>query len=182
MHCTACHKGTLIPSFIDSLLRAHACDQCGGNWVLIEDFLSWREHSSQPVDVVDTQYQEEPQDSEKALLCPVTGALMTKFKVSAASTHRVDYSASVGGIWLDKGEWELLKQEGIASSLSTIVTRSWQVDIRKEETKNHFIDIYESKFGDENYAKIKAMREWLQAQPQKVDLRAYLLADDPYST
>jgi hypothetical protein len=41
--------------------------------------------------------------------------------------------------------------------------------------------IYHEKFGDDLYAKIKEMRRWLNTQPHKTDLRAYLMAEDPYS-
>lgn len=53
--------------------------------------------------------------------------------------------------------------------------------IREESASNTFAEIYQSKFGTDNYAKIKEIREWLNAQPQKADLRAYLLAENPYS-
>jgi hypothetical protein len=41
--------------------------------------------------------------------------------------------------------------------------------------------IYHEKFGDDLYAKIKEMRRWLNTQPHKADLGAYLMAEDPYS-
>jgi hypothetical protein len=40
---------------------------------------------------------------------------------------------------------------------------------------------YHKKFGDDLYANIKEMRRWLNTQPHKADLRAYLMAEDPYS-
>ncbi len=182
MKCTSCHEGTLSPGFIDSLFRAHICSHCGGNWVLIEDFLAWKESNPEYSFAKDIGYAEgEDIDSAKAMLCPVTGSLMSKFRISSNTNHRIDYSASVGGIWLDKGEWQLLKQEGLAASLNVLVTQSWQRNIRAETAKDNFVDMYEAKFGKDVYAKIKELREWLQSQPQKSDLRAYLLADDPYS-
>ena len=45
MQCTACKQGRLVPSFLDTLFRCHTCDHCGGNWVLIEDYVAWlRDH------------------------------------------------------------------------------------------------------------------------------------------
>jgi Zn-finger nucleic acid-binding protein len=181
MKCTSCNESNLMPSFIDNLFRAHNCNHCGGNWILIEDFLSWKEKNPEYSFAENIEYGEELEESAKALLCPVTGALMSKFRMSSKTKHRVDYSLSVGGIWLDAGEWELLKEEGLAGSLNILVTQSWQKKIRTETTKNNFSDIYAEKFGAESYAKIKEVRQWLQAQPQKADLRAYMLADDPYS-
>ena len=93
----------------------------------------------------------------------------------------VKEGASVGGVWLDKGEWELLKNENLAGSLNAVLTANWQRNIRINSTKDNFSAIYQDKFGSEPYEKVKALREWLNGQPNKADLRAYLLAEDPYS-
>ncbi|CDG53312.1 MULTISPECIES: zf-TFIIB domain-containing protein [Halomonadaceae] len=49
MKCTACQQGNLVPSFIDALFRSHTCDNCGGNWILIEDYISWKERHPEHV-------------------------------------------------------------------------------------------------------------------------------------
>jgi hypothetical protein len=41
--------------------------------------------------------------------------------------------------------------------------------------------IYHDKFADDLYAKIIEMRRWSNIQTYKADLRAYLMAEDPYS-
>lgn len=180
MQCTQCKHGQLVPSFLDDLFRAHTCNRCGGNWVLVEDFVSWKERNKafkfNPADI-----SEDTSDTKKALLCPVSGGIMRKFKISATTDHRVDYSAQVGGIWLDKGEWALLKSEGVAGALNSVVTQHWQNKVREESATSNFADIYAAKFGEATYKEVKALREWLNGQPNKADLRAYLLSDDPYS-
>lgn len=106
---------------------------------------------------------------------------MRKLRISKDNTHRLDYSSAVGGVWLDKGEWELLKHEGLAGSLNKILTEQWQGDIREQKTEETFSQLYRGKFGEQDYKKIKELRVWLNANPRKADLRAYLLAEDPYS-
>ena len=106
---------------------------------------------------------------------------MRKLRLSSNTVHRIDYSASVGGIWLDKGEWELLKDEGLAGSLNSVLTAHWQRNIRIDSTKDNFSAIYTDKFGQVSYDKVKELREWLSQQSNKADLRAYLFAEDPYS-
>lgn len=179
MKCPSCEAGTLQPSFMDKLFRAHTCDHCGGNWILIEDYVAWKErnpdHSFAAVTV------EETDDTSSALLCPMTGVIMRKLRVSASNSHRVDYSVRVGGVWLDKGEWELLKKEGLAGSLNAILTEQWQQKIKAQRTEQTFDELYRSKFGDADYDKVKGMREWLQQHPLRSDLRSFLLSDDPYS-
>lgn len=182
MNCTSCQNGTLVPSFIEGQFRAHTCSNCGGNWILIEDYVSWKERNG------DYEFSEEinaeessAEDSKKALLCPVSGTIMRKFRISASNEHRIDYSALVGGVWLDKGEWELLKSEGLAGCINSVVTQTWQRALKEKNTTQNFSEIYKDKFGEENYQKIKELRAWLNSQAQKSDFRAYLLAEDPYS-
>lgn len=179
MKCTACKEGNLIPSFIDGQFRAHTCSSCNGNWILIEDYVTWKEHN--PQFSFNDNAHCEIDETKQAILCPVSGTIMRKMRLSATTEHRIDYSANVGGVWLDKGEWELLKQEGLAGSLNALLTAHWQKNIRINNTKDNFAEIYKDKFGNETYQKTKQLREWLNEQPNKADLRAYILAEDPYS-
>jgi len=179
MKCTSCKNGELTPSFIDGQFRAHTCSNCGGNWILIEDYVSWKECN--PQFSFDENIKVEVDDTKTALLCPVTGTIMRKLRISTSTSHRLDYCASVGGVWLDKGEWELLKEKGLAGSLNSVLTAHWQRNIRMNSAKDNFKEIYKEKFGQESYNKIKELREWLHSQPNKADLRAYILAEDPYS-
>jgi Zn-finger nucleic acid-binding protein/predicted RNA-binding Zn-ribbon protein involved in translation (DUF1610 family) len=179
MRCTSCKSGELTPSFIDQQFRAHSCTNCGGNWILIEDYVSWKERNPQHK-FADIEVSELP-DSSKAMLCPISGTIMRKLHISKDNSHRLDYSAAAGGVWLDKGEWELLKHEGLAGSLNKILTEQWQGKIREQKSEETFSHLYRTKFGEPDYQKIKELRAWLNANPHKADLRAYLLADDPYS-
>lgn len=181
MKCTACGKGRLKPSFLDALFRCHTCDHCGGNWILIEDYVAWQERNVdypfQPVEVESLEIE----NTGRALVCPVTGTLMSKFRILSNNPHRLDYSPRVGGVWLDKGEWELLKNEGLAGSLNVLLTEPWQQKVRADQTRATFDQLYRSRFGDADYEKAQAIRAWLQDHPLKAELRSYLLTQDPYS-
>jgi len=179
MKCTSCKIGELIPSFIEGQFRAHNCSHCNGDWLLIEDYVAWKERNPEYSFSEDASCDVE--DSTSALLCPVSGLIMRKLRLSQNTEHRIDYSASVGGVWLDKGEWQLLKEQGLAGSLNSVLTSHWQRNIRINNTKDNFTAIYTDKFGDDSYQRVKALREWLVEQPNKADLRAYILAEDPYS-
>lgn len=179
MKCTSCKSGQLLPSFIEGQFRAHTCSNCGGNWILVEDYVSWKERNPQFSFKAGSTCEAE--DTKTAMLCPVSGLIMRKLRLSSNTVHRIDYSASVGGVWLDKGEWELLKEEGLAGSLNSVLTAHWQRNVRLDSTKDNFSEIYKDKFGQDSYDKVKELRGWLAEQSNKADLRAYLLAEDPYS-
>jgi Zn-finger nucleic acid-binding protein len=168
------------PSFLDDLFRAHTCKDCAGNWLLIEDYVAWKERN--PEHAFSQQALFQVENTKKALLCPMTGAIMQKYRISHDSDHHLDYSASVGGVWLDRGEWEYLKKHKLAGSLNKVFTSQWQKSIRANCARITFSDIYKEKFGEETYAKARQIREWLNNHPCKTDLRSYILSDDPYST
>ncbi len=187
MKCTGCNKGSLLPGYLDGQLKAHMCSHCKGSWILVEDFVEWKKHnpdhhfSGQAIFSGQAMLEQDLSDTKKALFCPMSGTLMRKFRISSTHEHKLDYSAAVGGIWLDCGEWELLKSEGLAESLNALVTQQWQNQIREQSAKQNFSDIYKEKLGEEPYTRVKEFRTWLDKQPNKADLRAYLFAEDPYS-
>ena len=180
MKCTSCKQGSLQPAYLDQLFPCHTCDHCGGNWVMLADYLAWKE--THPDFTFNAEAGESvAEDHKQAMLCPVSGGLMVKYRISAHSDHRLDLSPAVHGIWLDKGEWALLKQAGLAGNLNRIFTDPWQRRIREESARETFVHLYEREFGVEDYAKVKAFREWLWQHPHKLKLLAYLNDEDPYS-
>jgi Zn-finger nucleic acid-binding protein len=180
MNCPKCENGSLVPSYLELFFCVHTCDSCGGNWLLIEDYVNWKEQYSEH-HWVDVNVSEDIDDSVKALLCPLSGLIMRKLKITKDSTHRLDYSAAVGGVWLDNGEWDMLKKAGLAGSLNTILTEHWQQIIRSQRSEDTFDMLYLAKFGEQDYEKIKSLRTWLINHPKKADIRSFLLAVDPYS-
>ena len=80
---------------------------------------------------------------------------------------------------MDKGEWELLKENGLANNINSIFTDHWQEDIRAEESADILSALYQRKFGDK-YQQIKAFRELLDKTNFKSQAIAYLMAEDPY--
>jgi Zn-finger nucleic acid-binding protein len=179
MKCTSCKAGELSRTFIDGLFEAKTCNNCEGNWILIEDYVQWK--AKNPNHQFDVTEDFSVSETTTAMLCPVSGVIMRKLKIGENNTHRVDYSAPVGGVWLDSGEWELLKQEGLAGSLNRILTAVWQRNIQLKKTQNNLAEVYKNKFGETAYQQVKDFRQWLERQPNKTDLKAYINADDPYS-
>ncbi|MFK7976411.1 MAG: zf-TFIIB domain-containing protein [Halioglobus sp.] len=179
MKCPSCKTDSLEPAFIEKQFRAHSCSTCSGDWILIEDFVYWSERSEvAPPEQDAAGYL--PEDSKNALICPVTGTIMQKYRISNASDHKLDYSPQVGGVWLDAGEWQFLKGQGLASQIGRIFTDSWQSQLRAKDTQATFVSLYERKFGTDDYRKAQEVRAWLASSDKKAELRAYLLAEDPY--
>jgi Zn-finger nucleic acid-binding protein len=179
MLCPVCDQAPLLDQHLEPQLRVKTCGRCSGHWIDIDTFARWRELAP-VVDEASGDLQVLA-DSQSALLCPVSGRLMQKYRFSAGNTHRLDYSAAVGAVWLDGGEWQLLKRTGMALQLSQILTEHWQRQLRSAHAAAKLKELYAQKFGVDAYQKVSAMRVWLAEQPHKDDLLAYLSAVDPYS-
>lgn len=179
MKCPACKSDTLIPAFLEDSFRCHTCRNCSGNWLLIEDYMSWLERYKS--ELINDEINYKFEDSETALICPVTGSFMLKFRINNETSHKLDYSPKVAGVWLDAGEWQYLKDKGLATSLNKIFTDHWQIQLKANNTRATFEQIYTQKFGVDDYNRVKEIRSWLQNKENKAELRAYILAEDPYS-
>lgn len=181
MKCTNCDKGFLKPNNINGLFPAQICDSCNGHWILIDDYANWKADNPD-FDFSKQNSSDDFQINEltKALLCPISGSIMQKFRFIPTSEYKINYSAKAGGIWLNNGEWEFLIKEGLAGLLNTLLTEHKQNIIMQDKAKDHFSEFYRDKFGKENYQKLKEIRAWLDSNEQKLDLQAYLVADDPY--
>lgn len=180
MNCTRCKQGILQPGFLDDLFPARTCNGCGGSFILLKDYLHWRDKHPDHV-FTDAKVEPIPDAPKHAFLCPVTGALMVPYRISKSSQHRLDLSPKINGIWLDKGEWGLLKAEGLAGSLNRIFTDPWQRKIREEAAKEVFASLYQNQFGEVDYSRLGEMRAWIWKHPRRDALLAYLNDDDPYS-
>ncbi|MCW5211638.1 zf-TFIIB domain-containing protein [Desulfobulbus sp. TB] len=179
MKCTSCKKGSLIPAYLDQLFPCHTCSHCAGNLVMLSDYLRWLEDNENPDFIHASDAVVEAEETSSVMICPKSSALMVKYKISQHNDHRLDLSSAINAVWLDKGEWELLKKEGLAGKLNEIFTASWQNSVREAQISDTLTMLYEKKFG-ENYEKIKIFKEMIDKMERKSEVIAYLIAEDPY--
>jgi hypothetical protein len=71
------------------------------------------------------------------------------------------------------GEWEALKATNLHDDLHDIVTQHWQAAVRESSVQNVIEPTYARNLGA-NYAKSQEVKAWLQTQPQKSLILAYL--------
>lgn len=179
MKCTACKVGALSPGYLDSMLPSHICSGCGGVFLRMIDYFRWQEDCVKTDLIACPPVSVQAEETSKAMLCPKTGVFMTKYRISKDTDHRLDFSAAANAVWLDKGEWELLKAADLSERLNNIFTDHWQREIHAQESSEVMSELYQRRFG-EHYKKLKDFRVALNSMPQKQEAIAYLLADDPY--
>ncbi|WP_392560127.1 zf-TFIIB domain-containing protein [Orbus mooreae] len=186
MHCPKCKTVSLNYGYLEHNLPSKVCPSCQGHWLLLDDYLNWKNalinDSSLMTDLESKINVEEIIDTKHALICPISGILMTKFRITKQTEHRLDVSSATGGIWIDKGEWELLKKFNLAQQLNHIFTTSWQNKIRTEMTREVLAKLYIDRFGEEDYYKLAEIKQWIDQHPQKEYIKSFLFSHDPWST
>ena len=53
-------------------------------------------------------------------------------------------------------------------------TEQWQNEARREEARQQLAQMYERRFGADDYAELKRVRQWLDEHPHKQEILAYL--------
>ena len=179
MNCPRCTDAPLLPHRLEASLPCHRCRDCGGIWVLLGAYLNWLSRKGNGVRPDDPPARIELGETSRALLCPSTRHIMLRFRICEEEPHWVDQSPAINGVWLDQGEWELLKQKGLAGRLHEIFTEPWQARVREVEARRSTETRYRSRFGEVPYARLSEFRRWLLGQKDRRLMLHFLGSDEP---
>jgi Zn-finger nucleic acid-binding protein len=181
MKCPACNTTELTLIYLDSNLPSRTCAVCEGKWVSSSEYEAWLDQHGETLP--EKSFEGPPlhvPDHGRAKLCPECGCILIKYEVGRGLNFTLDQCGHCHGIWFDKNEWESLKQRNLHDEVHKIFTASWQTQARKEERKKNLEQIYFSRFGSDDYAEIKRMREWIYLHTRRDELLAFLNDVDPY--
>lgn len=180
MACPSC-GGDFKKYQLDEYLLGESCIKCNGVSFSLSDYLYYLSRSSAVNEDLDkSQNIEMDEDTKTALRCNC-GQLMSKYKISHESDRRVDNCSACQTIWLDNGEWQYLRSNNLHRVINKIFTDPYQRNIRLQNTKNVLHKNYNQLLGEEDYTHIKDVRCWIENNPNKSVLKAYLNAQNPYS-
>lgn len=174
MNCYSCQDSTLLPTRLAPGLPVLACEKCGGVYIDLLTYRGWSEECDEP-EAADAEVPTvETADSEKALLCQRCRRIMLKFRISGATENYVDICTTCDDAWLDKGEWQLLKQLQLQNKLTEIATRPWQKLIREQRAADSLDQRYKESLGEEEFTKLKSYVEWLSDHPKRREIENYV--------
>ncbi len=164
----------LVKTELEPGLTCWQCPESGGNWVPAPAYWQW--HSTLPVQlkahgvgITDTPVNTPHTDellARPALLCPETHCILVRYKVGGLGIF-IERSPVSGGIWLDAGEWNLLKENTLHASLHEIFTTSYQKRILREEAHQHLMEKFHSDLGEEVADTLGELADWLKTHPKK---------------
>ena len=174
MLCPVCSTQQFSSVSIAGGLPAEQCSGCGGVWVALERYRDWRAHMP---DLLEAVVPGELQDANGAVrLCPVTGRLMTRVRVSNDDGLLLDYSSAGQGVWLDQGEWERLIGLGLHDVLDAVVSDKWQAGLRLAASRERTEKAMRLRFGDAGFDELERIRAWLDGQANRSEMLAFLNA------
>lgn len=177
MKCPQCKGYELEPKELEPGLIVGACCKCSGTLVSLMNYRFWadQQHLYDKTSSKLSDQIIETEDNSKAQVCPKCAKLMTKFLIGTEASNRLDLCKGCDEVWLDKGEWKLLKQLDLAEKLPKIFTDAWQRNIRLERQEKIHKKRYENLLGADDFSKLDVFKEWLDQHPEKEQIKQYLI-------
>ena len=180
MKSPATSEVELVMSELVIGLTSWRCPVSGGHWVPAPSYWRWhaqlppklKEPNQKPIEKIHPP-DIESQIERPALICPESNCLLVRYKVGGIGIY-IDRSPISGGIWLDPGEWSLLKENNIHASLHEIFTSSYQKRILKEEAHDALMHKFYTDLGEEVAEDLVHLAEWLKLHPKRRRIIAWL--------
>lgn len=171
-NCPKCRGYQLKPAELEPGLVAGICPKCEGVQLPLMNYRFWL--TSNASVVKEKNDSEIIEDNEHAIICAKCDHLMTKYRIGNQTANRVDFCASCDEVWLDTGEWALLKKLQLHTVLADMLTEAWQRKIRHEKKAESLKKHYESILGAEDFRKVNDFKRWTDNHLHKDVIKVYL--------
>jgi Zn-finger nucleic acid-binding protein len=181
MKCPVCKSPELQPKDQEAGLTFFSCPKCHGNWIRGVEYWKWLEQQGPNLPQRRNQSSGlSPAEPSLHIDCPECRFRMVKYFVGHGFSFTIDHCQGCKGVWLDRNEWETLREHNLHDDLNSMFTSFWQDEAQKEARKRRLEHIYVTRFGAEDYAEIERVRAWLATRSNKAELIAYLTDKDPF--
>ena len=182
--CPMCKKAELRLSTYEENLPVNECPVCGGAWLRANEYAVWlttqTPGSYELEGIEELTISRQVSDSHQAAFCPDCGHFLRSYRVESGIGFHVDRCNHCNGVWLDRNEWQALKAAGLHDEINQFFTRPWQRKVQDQKTAERLDAIYAQRFGDEDYRRVKEIRDWLAGHRNRNTLLAFLMDEDPY--
>ena len=160
---------------LENGLDAYHCVDSGGYYIPSRSYLFWLQqqparlpHLPEPTESVEIM-----SDSSSPLICPESGTLMTRFRIGHGFAFAIDRSIT-GGVWLDGGEWEALRNRNFHDEIHLVFTAPWQKQVRTARAQATYEETLRSTLGPGLLDRLTALRDELMDHPHRNLALAYL--------
>jgi Zn-finger nucleic acid-binding protein len=177
--CPQCADSPLVHAMLAENLAAYSCGKCLGTLVSLATYRAWRESTGRnqlpvsPAAMADA----DAADSIAAKKCPKCRSLMSKYRVTAEKTNRLDYCPHCDEVWLDDGEWQLVESLVVSGEFTKVFTQAWQYAVRAGVTGAMEEQRLRELLGGD-YDRVIEFARWLKTQPARQEILARLQLPD----
>jgi Zn-finger nucleic acid-binding protein len=178
MQCPKDRTVALINHRLSETLPVMHCPECQGNWIPPGEYKSWRGQPPNSVEVppalLDVEF-EQPLLDARGALCPDCGCFLSRAKVALRKPFYVERCANCGGIWCDRGEWEVLERLGLHVAIEELFSSDWQARVKEVEMLYRERQATVDKLGADLAEKVFELAELLEKHPNGDFGVAYLM-------
>jgi Zn-finger nucleic acid-binding protein len=173
--CPQCADSPLVHAMLSEGLAGYCCGKCLGTLVSLVSYRAWRERvGDHSLPVASPAIADgAAADSIGAKKCPKCRSLMSKYRISAEKTNRLDYCPHCEEIWLDDGEWQLVESMVQSGEFTKVFTQAWQYAVRADIVGAMEVHRLRELLGDD-YGRFVEFARWLEAQPARQEIVAQL--------
>ena len=182
--CPICATEMEEKQLLDGL-PAFTCPTNDGMWISAVNYQDWltidRLYPLKDIDIKREFDIPFPiSENNRAITCPDCGHILRRYQIWPNLDFNLDRCSHCYGIWFDHNEWEALQAQGLHKQVFVFFTEAWQEKLHTTEMRARFEKMYLEIFGQEDYEKIRTLRQWVQVHPNGNRLIAYLIDKDPY--
>lgn len=181
MQCPKCKKVTLLDGVLDDDLAVKYCQECKGTWIPAGEYEAWQTRQFQypgnsevPSGTLNVDFVQSPFDA-KAALCPECQRYLSRAKVNLKTPFYVERCMQCRGIWCDYGEWDILVQLGLHTTIEQLFSNEWQTRSRERQFFDQERQATIDKLGSELAEQVFELAEVLEKHPNGDFGVAYLM-------
>lgn len=185
MRCPKCKKADLEDGILEEgNFLVKYCPECFGFLIPRQEYETWQaqvprwepqpEILSDRLERLGENFVPSPYDT-KAALCPECQSYLSRSRVSLKTPFYVERCMKCGGIWCDKGEWEILEALGLHTRLHEMFSTGWQTRIRETSLVLREREALVEKLGQELAQYIFDLAEILETHPYGDFAASYIL-------
>jgi len=170
-------KTSLIQREIEPGLIAYTCPTSGGIWIDHKHYWDWilkQPGFPKPLPAKPAPPVIIENDQDRPLISPESGRIMTKYRVGQGITFRIDHEPSSGGFWLDKGEYQHLRECNLHDEIHLICSPEFQRELANLDSTEFQKNQFESCLGAENCSQIRTLVSKLDTKHSRSVAVAYL--------
>ncbi len=181
MHCPVCQAKLISVELLQSALPAYMCPSCQGIWISPTEYARWRQTQPAPLPERPADLSNiATVDSPQVKLCPADGHFLRRYQVLADEDFFLDRCTYCRGIWFDKGEWDYLVARNLHDKVDDFFSHPYHTQVQQAATQSTLERVYLDQFGEEDYRRVREIRDWLKDHPKRMMLLAYLNSENPY--